>query len=97
MNHEDIMVDEVMAEDIDPDSTDLDKSLPTILDSEADLGEETVVNEHDPEENLPPGEAENDPPMTPEEMEKLYDQLEMKHDVTTNLIGSWITNSKMVC
>jgi hypothetical protein len=37
--------------------------------------------EVDPNEALPPGEADNDPPLTPEEMEKLYDQFEMEDDV----------------
>jgi hypothetical protein len=35
----------------------------------------------DPREALPPGEVDNEPPLTPEEMEKLYDQFEMEDDV----------------
>jgi hypothetical protein len=35
----------------------------------------------DPREALPPGEADNEPPLTPEEMERLYDQFEMEDDV----------------
>jgi hypothetical protein len=36
--------------------------------------------EHDPSKALPPGEADNDKPLTPEEMERLYDQFEMEDD-----------------
>jgi hypothetical protein len=38
----------------------------------------------DPREALPPGEADNEPPLTPEELEKLCDQLEMQDDANYN-------------
>jgi hypothetical protein len=46
---------------------------------------------------LPPGEADNDAPLTPEEMEQLYDQCEMEDDANyKSLTVSWTMNSKMV-
>jgi hypothetical protein len=46
------------------------------------LGEENVTTDSTniQAETLPPGEADNTPPLTPEEMEKLYDQFEMEDD-----------------
>jgi transcriptional/translational regulatory protein YebC/TACO1 len=35
----------------------------------------------DRRETLPPGEVDNETPLTPEEVEKLYDQFEMEDDV----------------
>jgi len=75
-NKNDMLVDEATSENMDADPSDLDKSLPAISEQKEDLGEE-----QEPKENLPPGEADNDPPMTPDELETLYDQFQMEDDI----------------
>ena len=73
-NKDDTLVADFTTQDI-PLEQDRDKSLPSVDELEDDLGETS-----DPTEPLPPGEADNDPLLSPEEMEKLYDQFEMEDD-----------------
>jgi hypothetical protein len=75
-NKDDSMVDEVTAMNVLPDTMDQNE-LHTVHE---DLNEDSR-EDVDPREALPPGEVDNDPPLTPEEMEKLYDQFEMEDDV----------------
>jgi hypothetical protein len=49
---------------------------------------------HDTSKALPPGEADNDTPLTPEEMERLFDQFEMEDDVNYKFGRIWIMSSK---
>ena len=53
-------------------------------DKSTNLDDEDLGETHNEEENLPPGEADNDILLTPEEMEKLYDQFEMEDDADYN-------------
>ena len=82
------MVDEVTMEPIILDQTDQGK-LPIARDDQ----NEDLREEDDPLEALPPGEADSDIPLTPEEMERLYDQFEMEDDSkqdtwTTTLVNT---------
>jgi len=45
-----------------------------------EVSKERLREDNDPSEALPPGEADDDAPLTPEEMERLYDQFEMEDD-----------------
>jgi hypothetical protein len=66
VNKDDSMVDEVTARNVIPDMVDQDE-LHTVHEDQNEDSREDV----DPREALPPGEADNEPPLTPEEMEKL--------------------------
>jgi hypothetical protein len=79
VNKDDSMVDEVTAMNVIPDMLDQGE-LHTVPEALNEDSREDV----DPREALPPGEADNEPPLTPEEMEKLYDQFEMEDDVNYN-------------
>jgi hypothetical protein len=76
-NKDDSMVDAAM--NVIPDMLDQGE-LHTVPEEQNEDSREDV----DPREALPPGEADNEPPLTPEEMEKLYDQFEMEDDVNSN-------------
>ena len=79
LNKDDYLVDEVTAQPVTPEAVHTPppgKSIIIETVQDDDLREET-----DTSEALPPGEVDNDPMMTPEEMEKLYDQFEMEDDV----------------
>ena len=79
INKDDAMVDEVTLQHILPmflDLDDNDKPSPNNeLTDENGLGEKPDV-----QETLPPGEVDNDPLLTPEDLERLYDQFEMEED-----------------
>jgi hypothetical protein len=72
--------DEIFSEDtaqelpLEPENHD----KPTSVDSTTTAG---LRESDDLPEALPPGEADNDPPMSQYEMEKMYDQYEMEEDV----------------
>jgi hypothetical protein len=73
------LIEEVTTEMMDLEPSDLvdQGKLPTAPEQQM----EELREEHDPSKALPPGEADNNALMTPEEMERLYDQFEMDDDV----------------
>jgi hypothetical protein len=73
------MVDKVTAMNVIPDMLDQGE-LHSVPEEQNEDSREAV----DPREALRPGEADNEPPLTPEEMEKLFDQFEMEDDVNYN-------------
>jgi hypothetical protein len=79
VNKDDSMVNKVTAMNVIPDMLDQGE-LHTVPEEQNEDSREDV----DPREALPPGEADNEPPLTPEEMEELYDQFEMEDDVNYN-------------
>jgi hypothetical protein len=79
VNKDDSMVDKVTAMNVIPDLLDQGE-IHTVLEAQ----NEDLREEVDPRKALPPGEADNEPPLTPEEMKKLYDQFEMEDDVNSN-------------
>jgi hypothetical protein len=79
VNKDDSMVNKVTAMNVIPDMLDQGE-LHTVPEEQNEDSREEV----DPREALPPGEADNEPPLTPEDMEKLYDQFEMEDDVNYN-------------
>jgi hypothetical protein len=78
-NKNDEMVDEATSTEVPITAVDpldhgkfsVDNEVPT----------NNLREEHDSSKAFPPGEANNDEPLTPEEMEQLYDQFEMVDDV----------------
>jgi hypothetical protein len=75
INIEDGLVNEVTALELIPDAVDQSELHP-VLEALNEDSREAV----DPREVLPPVEADNELLLTPEEMEKLYDQFEMEDD-----------------
>ena len=75
-NKDDSMVDEATMELSLTDAMVQDKFPPTPVVQNENLREEV-----DPSEALPHGEVDNDPPLTPDDMERIYDQFEMEDDV----------------
>jgi hypothetical protein len=82
INKEDGLVDEVTSLEVIPDAVDQSElhPVPEALNEDS---REAV----DPREALPPVEADNELPLTPEEMEKLYDQFEIKAQYMDDDIG----------
>jgi hypothetical protein len=79
LNKDNALIDDATTEAMTPDPVDtLDHDKPPVA---ADPPVEGLREEDDPSEALPPGEADDKAPMTPEEMERLYDQFEMEDDV----------------
>jgi hypothetical protein len=74
-NKDDAMVDKATMEPLLTDAVVQDKSPSTPMVQNEDLREEV-----DPSEALPHGEVDNDTPLTPEDMERIYDQFEMEDD-----------------
>jgi hypothetical protein len=79
MNKNDELVDEVTTVPMVEEAVDYvdDPNTPPSLD---ELRSREEVN-IDPTEALPPEEGVNDLPLTPEEMERMYDQFEMENDM----------------
>jgi hypothetical protein len=79
VNKNDEMVDEATATEVPITAVDPLNHGKFSVDDEVPTN--NLREEHDLSKALPPEEANNDEPRTPEEMERLYDQYEMEDDV----------------
>ena len=84
MNKDDLLVDEITTQSIADEPVPVIetecKSFPVETVHDDDLGEKIDI-----QETLPPGEVDNDPLLTPEDLERFYDQFEMEDDTRYNL------------